>query len=429
MHWVAYLEILGLYAAAHRPASGRAELPLVVLDGAAARDGCPRAFAQGLRLGMPRQQVQRQVPGALLADFGTADYGPLTVALRDLCALHSPRVEPAAHHRVFVALPVPGSRPPAGELSRLVERADRTLAAVAGLPAEKPGVLVRAGLAANKLVARAAAESAAPGAAPVAVPAGAEAGFLAPLPVAALWPAPPDLLRRLTQLGLTRVADLAGVPEAELQRQFGAAGQQLARWARGLDPDHVRAAWPPRDVGWRAHFPAAAGAAELPPVAARAARELSRRLQDRDEVCQALRLALDLEPGSGPAGLQARKVLARRQQGAAALAGALLSLLQQVIQQAGPGARYTALAAAAEDLAPAAHRQLDIWGAEVRREEERAERLAQALAAVSARFPDRTAQVGWPAVTTRREAMLRFYDPLLAAEEGRGPQADRGWRQ
>ncbi len=399
MHWVAYIELRGLYATVHRAAAGApAGLPLVVLRDGLAWDGCPRAWAQGLRAGMPRRQVLRQVPGTTLAEYGAVRYEAAAHAFWNVCAGHTPYVEPVAGHQVCIALPVPGRTPPESELLTLL----RVCVATGG------DVLAVAGLAANPLVARVAARTAAPGAAPVVVCPGDEAAFLAPQPVTVLWRARPELLERLGQLGLSRVSDLQRIPETELLQQFGPAGRELARWARGVDGEPVRAAWPPREVVWRRPLPVAAGADGLAALIGQGARELARRLQQQHEVCQAVALTLERERGDP---LQARRQLPRRQQSPPALEQALLGLMRELLE-AVPGLACSAVTAVAGDLAPAGWRQLDLWGAEQRREQERTERLELALAALRARFPTRSARIGVaPQALPRREAMYGYYDP------------------
>src|SRR5262249_57870141 len=84
------------------------------------------------------------------------------------------------------------------------------------------------------------------------VPSGTELGFLAPLPLACLTPAP-DVAGTLARWGVHRLGDLARLPVAEIAVRLGAAGVELPRAARGED------ARPP------APSPPPAGAAEAAP--------------------------------------------------------------------------------------------------------------------------------------------------------------------
>ncbi len=71
------------------------------------------------------------------------------------------------------------------------------------------------------------------------VPPGGEAAFLAPLPIKELWGVGPKTAEALNQLGIFDLGTLANYPEAELQRQFGKHGTDIARRAKGIDPRRV----------------------------------------------------------------------------------------------------------------------------------------------------------------------------------------------
>lgn len=104
----------------------------------------------------------------------------------------------------------------------------------------------RAGVAANKFAARAAAHAAAPGTVRVVSPAATEA-FLAASPVS-LLPLPPDKRRRLERLGLRTLGDLAALPAAAVQARFGAEGRRAWELARGIDREPVHARAQPETV-------------------------------------------------------------------------------------------------------------------------------------------------------------------------------------
>ena len=67
-----------------------------------------------------------------------------------------------------------------------------------------------------------------------------ELGFLHPMPVEALWGVGPATARRLHDLGVRTVADLAALPRDAVVRRVGnAVGGHLAALARGEDTDPV----------------------------------------------------------------------------------------------------------------------------------------------------------------------------------------------
>ena len=91
--------------------------------------------------------------------------------------------------------------------------------------------LIRVGWGHGKFVSWVAASRARPGQAVIVQP-GGEAAFLALQPLAVL-PLDPDTHRRLRQLGLRTLGDLAALPEEAVVAQFGRAGRRLWRLAAG----------------------------------------------------------------------------------------------------------------------------------------------------------------------------------------------------
>jgi DNA polymerase-4 len=64
---------------------------------------------------------------------------------------------------------------------------------------------------------------------------GEEAAFLSPLPADMLWGVGPKTSKRLGELGIHTIGDIAKWPENELIRLFGENGRELARHAKGID--------------------------------------------------------------------------------------------------------------------------------------------------------------------------------------------------
>jgi nucleotidyltransferase/DNA polymerase involved in DNA repair len=110
------------------------------------------------------------------------------------------------------------------------------------------------GLGSNKFVAAIAAGLAA-GVLPVdgelpprLVPRGSERSFLAPLPISDCIPEMPDLCRRLRLFGLRHLGDLAAMPLAAVEAQFGAEGLRALRLARGEDSRRLQPWEPPQRI-------------------------------------------------------------------------------------------------------------------------------------------------------------------------------------
>jgi DNA polymerase-4 len=110
---------------------------------------------------------------------------------------------------------------------RVAEDVQRQVGAEVGLSASL-------GVATNKLVAKVASDLDKPGGLTV-VPPGTEEAFLAPLPVRVLWGVGPVTARKLAELRVKTVGDLARLPEQEAQKHLGQGGVALARQARGVD--------------------------------------------------------------------------------------------------------------------------------------------------------------------------------------------------
>jgi len=106
---------------------------------------------------------------------------------------------------------------------------------------DQVGLSAALGVATNKLLAKIASEQDKPAGLTVVRP-GAEAAFLAPLPLRALWGVGPATARKLAEMGVTTIGELAAVPEAELRARFGQHGRQMARQSRGIDERPVTTA-------------------------------------------------------------------------------------------------------------------------------------------------------------------------------------------
>lgn len=90
------------------------------------------------------------------------------------------------------------------------------------------------GVATNKLVAKVASDHDKPGGLTVVRP-GGEAAFLAPLPVRVISGVGPVTEKKLAQIGVSTVGDLARLPERVLHARFGDHAAVMVQRARGID--------------------------------------------------------------------------------------------------------------------------------------------------------------------------------------------------
>jgi DNA polymerase-4 len=179
---------------------------------------------------MPMSQALRLCPDLIIVSHRRGAYGEMSrqvmARLRELSAL----VEQISIDEAFVD--ISDAAEPSADLARGLQlRINSEL----DLPCS-------IGVAGNKLTAKIATEigkKAARGPtypnAITVVPPGEEAFFLAPLPVGMLWGVGPKTARRLGELGIRTIGDLARWPESDLAARLGENGRELARHARGLD--------------------------------------------------------------------------------------------------------------------------------------------------------------------------------------------------
>lgn len=249
-----------------------AGLPLVLASAPGQRpvvDDCSdEARAQGVRPGMPLRQVVGVCRDAALLVPDAAYYARAFDALLTAWERVSPAVEPAGPGIAYLGLA--GMQPVYPHLRELYaairEAAAEALAAATGATAgdppgsgaagsPRPAIAPHIGVGPNKFVARMAALRAWPDA-PRAVGDPAEAGaLLAPLPVRHL-PADPEAQRRLELMGIRTLGDLARLPRAAVQAQFGFAGGRWWDLACGRDDEPVLPRRPPEQVAEAIAFPA-----------------------------------------------------------------------------------------------------------------------------------------------------------------------------
>src|SRR6266436_2874583 len=223
----------------------------------------PLARRAGVKPGLTVSQAIGLCPELRLCEPDPIHYdGQFTLLLTALRSV-SPVVEPAELGRAYVG--TDGLEKLYGAPEEIVE-AIRYAVRGAHLSSS-----VRLGWGIGKFVSWVAASRARPGQAVIVQP-GEEGKFLSRQPLSVL-PLDPEPHRRLRQLGLRTLGDLAALPEEAVVSQFGAVGRRLWRLAAGALAEPV--------VGRELPEPIVAGLTFFAPVA------------DREMLAHALEQLLD----------------------------------------------------------------------------------------------------------------------------------------
>jgi DNA polymerase-4 len=195
------------------------------------------ARRDGVRSAMPMSQALRLSPGLIIVPGHHRVYGEVSREvmnrLHDLTAL----VEQISIDEAFL------------DISDIQDEPQHLARGLHGRIRDELHLPCSIGIASNKLVAKIATEVgkalalkrikarglAEPPNALTVVPAGEEAAFLSPLPADMLWGVGPKTSKRLAELGIHTIGDIARWPENEMIRLFGENGRELSRHAKGID--------------------------------------------------------------------------------------------------------------------------------------------------------------------------------------------------
>jgi len=178
----------------------------------------------GVRSAMPTSQALRLVPRLKIVP---PDWPRIRECSREIMAVLEPYgpLEQMSVDEAYVDLM--GEAGPEVAARDLWER----------IPAETK-LPCSVGLATSKLVAKVASDFQKPRGLTI-VPPGTEAGFLAPLPVSAIWGIGPRTADRLAALGIRTCADLAAAEPERLRATFGREAAKMSLRARGVDDREV----------------------------------------------------------------------------------------------------------------------------------------------------------------------------------------------
>jgi len=195
------------------------------------------ARRNGVRSAMPMSQAIRLSPGLIIVPGHHRIYGEVSRQVMDILHDLTGLVEQISIDEAFL------------DISDIRDDPERIAHGLQTRIRDELQLPCSIGIAANKLTAKIATEVgkalalkrikaqglAEPPNAVTIVGIGEEAAFLSPLPAEMLWGVGPKTSRRLIELGIHTIGDIAKWPESEMIRLFGENGRELSRHAKGLD--------------------------------------------------------------------------------------------------------------------------------------------------------------------------------------------------
>lgn len=368
------------------------------------RAATAEARSFGICVGMPLRQAEQLCPQALfLPADPKAEADLARHLLAGLYAL-APRVELAEGGEAYLELD--GLGDPAAFSARVAEYLQRRLLS-------RPAL----GIASSKFVARTAAGLAgvtmtSGGAFVRTVPQGSERTFLAPLGVADHLPVEARLIERLRLFGLRTLADLARLPLAAVESQFGADGLYALRLARGEDTSPLVPWDPPQRMEESSRLdPPVDNLTPLLFVARGLVDRLGTRLVEGGHAATVIRLSMELEDGEAPA----ERVL--RLRAPMSSAGELWLSVQSLVQRLVVESPVARLQLRLSGFCPALSRQMDLLA----RQDGRLEDIARQLTVLAdthgpalVRMPELlpAATVSGALVPLVEERRHRWLDPV-----------------
>ncbi len=199
----------------------------------------------GARSAMPMSTARRLCPDAVVMPVRMDRYRELSRQVFQILEEFSPLVEPLSIDEGFLDLT--GTEGLWGAPAEAARRIKARIRAETGLTAS-------IGVAPNKFLAKLASDLEKPDGLVHISPERVRA-VLDPLPVTRLWGVGEATAHRFERLGVRTVADVRRLPPERLRREFGTAGEQFHRLARGVDDRPVSPDHSAKSIGHEVTFP------------------------------------------------------------------------------------------------------------------------------------------------------------------------------
>lgn len=188
-----------------------------------------RAF--GIRSAMPMSRAVRLCVDLVIVPPDFARYREVSSQLRAIFEDYSDDIEPLSLDEAF--LDVTENKAGLASATHVAEEIRRRVR-------EELRLTCSAGVSSLKFVAKIASDFRKPDGLTV-VPPDRVLAFIHPMPIRKLWGVGPATEKRLVDMGIRTIGDLAAVPALEAHRRFGRHGVALWHMAHGEDPRPVRA--------------------------------------------------------------------------------------------------------------------------------------------------------------------------------------------
>lgn len=231
---------------------------------------CYIARRFGVRSAMPMFRARDVCPQAVVIPPDMAKYRAVSAAIRDIMRAATEIIEPISLDEAYLDLSdaAADGQVPAALLATVARRVEAEV-----------GVTVSVGLAPNKFLAKLASDLRKPRGFSIIGRIEAKA-FLAPLPVTKIHGVGAATASRMTDMGLTTIADLQLLSAAELNGRFGKLGLRLAQFAHGEDDRRVTPVRAAKSISAETTFTRdTADAAHLAEVARPLAERVAAQLQ------------------------------------------------------------------------------------------------------------------------------------------------------